>query len=676
MKRKQANILDMLKKRKPDEPSDNDDNTTKICPYLLNSNDLTQETNYTVSVMAKVYFRDHSNINEVLDRYLERENITNVNKEIYLSAMIRHVISYSRIRRDYPFNMFKFASDCHETIGKFLLKYFEIKSNEDLGEANLYLSRTNLMHCQVSMDLNNKFRHDEEEYINQMREKVGYKNLKQFLCIASNHALRQYYLEHNLFVKYYIDDISLKEMCEISTIKRMTKRDMNQKGIPESAFDECLDSVFQALKCNRGLVISLEGFYIFPKYLLIINNLTSEQEHIVTERMDRFYSYTNAKDLLAIYKKNITLSNESDDPVTNRKERRKLFYLKYIRLVDKKQYPFNNLLWIKKGDIIRQIQCSNDAHLDCEAGPGSSNVWKKKTVTEKNDTAQDDRHREQENVVIEHRLARNPRDYLSAQISGSKYADIISILMNESEIIEEIKKDVIQNPLCAKMWNRNFKLILWNCIHINLEERNEHFMNLLMKCSFGNRDKLNEMLRQASIEVNLVHTIGEPIASSTQTMDIPFDVVLSPINDNQEKRPFQSINTDDIMDIKVPEFENQKKIKQEKCSEQSANSSDVEIVSLNVTDIVSISDEENTIISNNRVIPENNGIDVYQQNLNIDSQINHHSNDINASLEAEYGLISHRNAIQNVTNRRHDRNKPSRIVYDSDSTSSNNNAHN
>ena len=208
--------------------NEQDSNLNKVCPYLLNCNDITQETFYTVSDMAKVYFRDHSNINEVLDRYLERENITNVNKEIYLSSMIRHVISYNRVRRDYPFNMFKFESDYHESVGKFLLKHYEIKSNEDLQEANVFLSQYNMEHLQVSMDINNKFLHDERDYMNQKREKFGYKNLKQFLCIGSDHALRQYYLEHNLFEKYHIDDISLEEMCEISTTERMIKRDMNQ----------------------------------------------------------------------------------------------------------------------------------------------------------------------------------------------------------------------------------------------------------------------------------------------------------------------------------------------------------------------------------------------------------------------------------------------------------------
>ncbi|XP_070496739.1 uncharacterized protein [Chironomus tepperi] len=683
MKRKQSSILNMLKKKKPNHEVNN--NSIEITPYLCHSNNLNQETNYTVSIMAKIYFRDHSNINEILDRYLEREKITNVNKDNYLASIIRFVISYQRMRRDYPFNMFKFESDYHESVGKYLLRHYEIKSNEDLQKANVFLVQNNIMHCQVSLNINNKFRNDEQEYINRKQKKVGFQNLKPFLRIGTDHALRIYNQEHNLFKKYHIDDISFEEMCEISTIERMTRRNMAKEEIDESEFDNCVQSVFKAFKVNRGLAITSEGFYIFPQYLLIINNLTPEQELIVTERMDRFYAYTNAKDLLAINKKNIHLSNESADPVINRKERRKLFYLKYIRLVDKKQPPFNNLLWIKNEEA------PNDNHLESEPGVSNSNVWKKKTVIEKNDTAQphqkDDAvktnyRNEIENANKEHRLARNPKDYLSAQISGSKYAEIIFFLMNDPVVVEELKKEIVQDSICSKMWVKNSRVILWNCIHFNLEDKNEHFLDLI-KSSSKSREQLNEMLKKFNIDINIMQSIGEPIASSTQTMDIPFD--LESLRDDHQNRPFQSCaSSDDILDInkKSQEREIKNNIKQEKNSEivsYNINDSDVQPVSPNATEVVSISDEESIILDNNQIVPENNGIDVYQQNLNIDSQVNHDSNDINASLVAEYNLRGHRDAIEKVTKRRHPRNqlnKPSRMLYESDATSPNNNAHN
>jgi len=325
-----------------------DDDDHRISPYLLVSNDITQETKFQVSTMAKAYFRDHSNINEILDRYLERESIINANKEDYLGAIIRHVIYYSR-RRDYPFNMFKFETDYHECIGKFLLINYNIHSHEDLRESNAFLHQNNIVHCQVSMSINNKFRVDEQEYIAQRKERVGYQNLKHYLSMGTDHAIRQYNQEHKLFQKYNIDEISLEEMCKISTIERLTRIKMEQKNMPESAFEGCLESVFIALKIKKGLVLTLmiEGFYIFPQYLLIINNLTPEQERMVTEHKLLFYDYTNAKDLLAINKRYFPVSNENADPVTKRKERKILFHLKYIQLVDKKEPPFNNLLWIK-----------------------------------------------------------------------------------------------------------------------------------------------------------------------------------------------------------------------------------------------------------------------------------------------------------------------------------------
>lgn len=151
---------------------------------------------------------------------------------------------------------------------------------------------------------------------------------------------------------------------------------------------------------------------------------------------------------------------------------------------------------------------------------------------------------------------------------------------------------------------------------------------------------------------------------------------MEPIQDNQPNRPFQSsANSDDIVNIhdEPPDCTIQN-VKQEKCSQQNDNDSDILFVAIDPTEVIAISDEE-TCIDNNRIVPENNGIDFYQQNLNMESQANHESNNTLASLDDEYGLISHKIARQNVTNRRpaQRKNVPSKMVYDSDVTSSNNN---
>lgn len=171
------------------------------------------------------------------------------------------------------------------------------------------------------------------------------------------------------------------------------------------------------------------------------------------------------------------------------------------------------------------------------------------------------------------------------------------------------------------------------------------------------------------------------MASSTQNMDIQFNLGLLPTNNRHQNRPFQSCNNsdniEDIVDINnkpLSDFEFQKTIKQERLSEPFVNDSDVKIVSFNPTEVFSISDEDDNTLEVNRIIPENNGIDMYQQNLNIESQVNNDSHDINASLESQYGLLTHRFAMQNVTCRKNvQHNKPSTMNYESDSTSQNSN---
>ena len=512
---KQANIKEMFVNKRRAEMDVADDNEDykriKISPYLLNSNDITQETDYPVSIMAKVYFREHSNINEVLDRYLEREKRTNVDKDTFLSTIIRHAISYKRFKRDYPFNLFAFESDYHECIGKFLLKHYEIKTNENLRDANIFLSQENLMHCQISMDFNNKFRSDEQEYINRKREKVGYQHVKPFLRIGTDHALRKYKEEHNLLEKYHIKDMSLEDMCRVTNIEYLTKIEMDKKKVPKSSYNECLEGVFEAFKKNPSIAITNEKFYVFPHYLFIINDLTPKQEFLVTERKDRFYAYTNAKDLLAIYKKYIHLPNESTDPVVNTEERQRLFYLKYIRMIDKKQAPFNYLLWTKDDNSDPESN-PNENRVECENQPGpssvTSNFWKKKQVAEKNDFVlpsqvnppNNNDQFNKENTLIGHRLARNPMDYIKFQQYNSKYAELIKFLLKEKEFIDELKKEIIKDSLCAKMWDKNNHLILWNCLNFNFEDRNEFFLNLLMNCQIGDRTRLIEMLRNADID--------------------------------------------------------------------------------------------------------------------------------------------------------------------------------
>jgi hypothetical protein len=507
MKRKQTTIEEMLKKKRPNE-DDEDYDRINVTAYLMKHNNITQTTTYDVSTMAKVYFRDHSNIDEVLDRYMEQKEFVNANKEHYLPGLIQLAISDYRSRRNYPLNMFKFESDYHESIAKFLLMHPGIATHEDLQETNFFLVQNGITHCQVSMDLNNKFRDDEQEYINRKKERVGYQNLKQFLRMGSDHALRQYNQKHNLLKRFHIDEITLEEMCEISTIERLVRLDMKRKKTSESLFEGCINAVFKALKDERDLVLTLDGFYVHPQYLLITNNLTLEQEQAVTERKDLFYAYTNAKDLLALNRRHFPVSNENADAITKRTERRRNFWFHFIRLIDKKQHPFNNLLWTKEDSD--DEYSSDDSQAECAAGPSNinNNVWKKKPVAEKSNTTQQPLLNNNEATIAEtrnenlslDRFSRSPKEYLAAAKFEPKYTGIIKFLLKENEVIEEITKCIAENPDIATAWRKNSQLILWNFIHFNLEDKNENFLNLLIKCcSNTNRVKLDTMLKEINI---------------------------------------------------------------------------------------------------------------------------------------------------------------------------------
>lgn len=107
------------------------------------------------SMMAKHYFKTHSNINEVLEKVMEIRKIPPGYKEYLLSDVIYCVVNISRSRYKYPYNLFKFNSLAEEIEGKRLLNHPEIEDSYDIDQIKKFDFQHGLRPCSVAMSTDN-----------------------------------------------------------------------------------------------------------------------------------------------------------------------------------------------------------------------------------------------------------------------------------------------------------------------------------------------------------------------------------------------------------------------------------------------------------------------------------------------------------------------------------------
>lgn len=504
-KRKQISIEDMLLKKfkqcvQQDEEQEplKDKNVTR---YLLKKNNILNEhEKCEVSTMTKVYFRENSNFDEILNLYLQKENKSSDCKEKYVTSLIRNLVIGRNFIQFYPFNKFKFKSAHHECIAKMLLTYPRIRSEEDLKDVHEYLTKECIQLCQVDLTLNNRMWPIEKRYLDNQKKKHGYENLINNLCKATDLALRDYYEEKELTENIDFDYIKVEELCEISNFSDVVKHHMKKNNLPMTEFDTVAQQILQTMKDNRELVVTgFTGFRIKPRFNLISNNITPEQTKIIARKRENFFKYTNAKLLVSLNKHKMPLNEELEFD-EKRRIRRDNFFLKYIRTPHdkKKNFPFHNLCVLKRHENfdaeIQQLATTKQAQ---ESQSKTSNLWRNKNVTRKNEEIAFIRSDDDQQCRIKDiqqtasdgnnyaanklKKERDLEDYLNVYRIPPNFNHLIALLADQVDVVKTLKRDIkIQNEAFFKTyWKRNKNVITCNYIYFSLIDRNEKFLKIL-----------------------------------------------------------------------------------------------------------------------------------------------------------------------------------------------------
>jgi hypothetical protein len=147
-----------------------------IPEVLCRSNDIfASDNSYEISIMARVWFREHSNIDEVLNDYFIVNKIENPNKNVYLGCIIRGCLNRV-LKTKYPFCTFRFHTMDDEIMGKFLILHPDIKMQPDMEVVETFFKTKQIKLCCIDMSLRNDLHKDVQTSMMKIIDQYGPKN--------------------------------------------------------------------------------------------------------------------------------------------------------------------------------------------------------------------------------------------------------------------------------------------------------------------------------------------------------------------------------------------------------------------------------------------------------------------------------------------------------------------
>lgn len=496
---KQATLTDMLRKRKTTEQESPEDQQCRypVIAYLQKYNDFTQN-GYFVSSMARDYFREHSNIKYVFNLLMEKNGRQNVENQALLDYTIRSCMRTGK-RNFHPYCFFQFASVLHESRGKLLLTYYTIETMEDLIDTEKYLEMFRIPVCTVNMTMNNLVTDGERKFNEAYATQTDFYENPRNRMNSTRYALKQYYEEKNLVEYFHIDEIDLEKLFEISTLDEVVNKIMKRQ--PENNYDQIAQEIFNALKENHSLAMTLANFDILPKFCLVINNLTPEQEKAASKNFLVLVSCTNFKTLVTMNRRLMPMPPEMTYH-QKREERRKQLFIKYIRSKNKKRSPFNYLLWTADKEITEKVAAkykvaaSNNPVVH-QKEPGPSNLSRETSFGITNQEPMI-RYHQQQHAMIQDGRERKPQEYLGTFDTEAMHDDI-RIISSQEAVIKYIKKDLkrLDREFYRREWENNKVELVINYIYCKVVDRDDKFFEVLNQLPEYVKDEL-----QMNLEMN------------------------------------------------------------------------------------------------------------------------------------------------------------------------------
>jgi hypothetical protein len=275
----------------------------------------------------------------VLDKYVEIKK-EHYPKSLFLDGMIRCVTNEAS-RVIYPYNTFKFNSLKDEITAKLLLMHPAIEELPDLEKVEEFYAANRLKHCAVQMNFNNPLHADIEKKVEAKREKYGPKSLEHYKNVAFNNVARKFYESRRMVEYFDLQTITLEEMCAISNFE---ERAIRFVGIERDEFETYGEPLLDLYRQDPKSRFKDKKFLIKPRFYLLCNYISLEQEELIITDYRTFYKKTNANEILRECQEDFSKNlDPSLTPEQVKKKARERFYLHYLRLPERNMPPFHDL---------------------------------------------------------------------------------------------------------------------------------------------------------------------------------------------------------------------------------------------------------------------------------------------------------------------------------------------
>lgn len=261
---------------------------------------------FSCTKTARVYFRENSNLNDVLREYMKTITVQNKPLSAYTSAMIRAVLTPLR-QCEHPFEHFRFNSPAHEALGKTLLIFPNICSQEHLDEFFGFQERLGLKLCSVAMYKDNKTREDGIGFVRDTQRRLKKNGLVPFYkrCFKF-HVERLYYERVGAVTNCYLQDLTVSDLERISNFQKVVQKMMLEDDKPEHLYKLYAKTTLKGFKKNPVLIEVLSySLVVNANYNLITNVMTNEQQEEVANDIVKFHTKTTAGQIFKRFRRTV-----------------------------------------------------------------------------------------------------------------------------------------------------------------------------------------------------------------------------------------------------------------------------------------------------------------------------------------------------------------------------------
>lgn len=480
--RKHPNIVDILRARKENKKQqDKSHMCVEIDPSLMEKSDILCDENYQLSPIAIKWFSENSNIDQVIDSYVEYVKKENPVKSLLIESMIRNVMDI-KFRIHYPYNSFKFNTLHCEVIAKELLMHPAIKTESDLKRVTEFYDASQLKSCSINMAINNTFHSDITTIIESKRKKYGSRNLVFYNRTGMNRILRKFYESKDMVEYIDLQTITFEEICEISNFK---ERAMKNADLDERQFYNYYGEAYLDLyRTSPEIRFSDKKFLVNPRYYLISNYISEDQEALIIRDMRTFFRKTNA---MAILRQNREEYSKDLEPTLTKEEIslavRNRIYMHYMRMPKRNMPPFHDLYiyqeFIKKHqqENLNPEITSQPHDIVSKPNTPSKLAYRQRQVCEKNPDPQENfatssgSSSNSRATVIDrfiHKMAMTVQDFFRVPDASIAEMDLITILAASPTLLKPV------GDIISTQFPDDFEII-WS-----VENKRISFLNTLL----------------------------------------------------------------------------------------------------------------------------------------------------------------------------------------------------